>query len=40
MEIVASYLNNNGTLINIKDLQKLKNKASPMRKHPADKNSI
>ena len=37
MEIVASYLNHNGTLINIKDLQKLKNKASPMRKHPADK---
>ena len=31
MEIVASYLNHNGTLINIKDLQKLKNKASPMR---------
>ena len=29
MEIVASYLNHNGTLINIKDLQKLKNKASP-----------
>jgi hypothetical protein len=29
MEIVASYLNHNGTLVNIKDLQKLKNKASP-----------
>ena len=32
MEIVASYLNHNGTLINIKDLQKLKNKASPIKK--------
>lgn len=32
MEIVASYLNHNGTLINIKDLQKIKNKASPINK--------
>ena len=31
MEIVATYLNHNGTLINIKDLQKLKNKASPIK---------
>ena len=31
MEIVASYLNHNGTLINIKDLQKIKNKASPIK---------
>lgn len=32
MEIIASYLNHNGTLINIKDLQKIKNKASPIKK--------
>ena len=31
MEITASYLNHNGTLINIKDLQKIKNKASPIK---------
>ena len=32
MEIVASYLNHNGTLVNIKDLKrgKIKNKSSPL----------
>lgn len=33
MEIIASYLNQNGTLINVKDLarQRIKNKASPIK---------
>jgi hypothetical protein len=34
MEIVASYLNHNGTLVNIKDLKrgKIKNKSSPLQR--------
>ena len=34
MEIVVSYLNHNGTLVNVKDLarQRLKNKSSPVKK--------
>jgi len=34
MEIIASYLNHNGTLVNVKDLarQRLKNKSSPVKK--------
>ena len=34
MEIVSSYLNNNGTLVNIKDLnrRKTKNKSSPLKR--------
>ena len=33
MEIVASYLNHNGSLVNIKDLnrRKTKNKSSPLK---------
>ena len=33
MEIVASYLNDNGTMVNVKDLQrgKTKNKSSPLK---------
>ena len=33
MEIVASYLNHNGSLVNIKDLnrRKIKNKSSPLK---------
>ena len=34
MEIIASYLNHNGTLVNVKDLarQRLKNKSSPIKR--------
>jgi len=34
MEIIASYLNHNGTLVNVKDLasRRIKNKASPIKK--------
>ena len=34
MEIIVSYLNHNGTLVNVKDLarQRLKNKSSPVTK--------
>jgi hypothetical protein len=34
MEIIASYLNHNGTLVNVKDLarQRIKNKSSPIKR--------
>ena len=44
MEIIASYLNHNGTLVNVKDLarQRIKNKSSPIKEEykshmPVDK---